>query len=108
MAAVEPLRPGLLLLLVRAATEPHPVGGVRQPRRALLEPADGTSPAGPTPRGLEMSELTRIRSTRSARGVAAAVAVLGLTLAAIVGGVRAADSAAVDVRTEAPSMLGGT
>jgi hypothetical protein len=54
-----------------------------------------------------MSELTLTRSTRAARGVAAVVAALGLTVAGIAVEARLADRGTVDVRTQAPSMLGG-
>jgi|tagenome__1003787_1003787.scaffolds.fasta_scaffold20483583_2 hypothetical protein len=50
-----------------------------------------------------MYELT---FTRSARGVAAVAAALGLTIGGIVAEAHLTDRGAVDVRTEAPSMLG--
>jgi hypothetical protein len=52
-----------------------------------------------------MSELTRTRSTRSARGVAAALAALGLIVTGVVVEARVADRDVTGVRTEAPSMV---
>src|SRR3954469_12589925 len=103
--AVKPLRSGLLPSGLRTATGPQPLEGVRQPGRALLGLVGGTSPAEDDLGGPEMSELTRTRSIRSARGVAAALAALGLTLTGVVVEARVADRDVAGVRTEAPSML---